>query len=253
MKVLKGILITLFVIIIVATAFFFVDQARFKKEQKPLFAIKTISKDGNKVTYYGLFYKVVAYPGVSPKEKFKTMNNKKMLFWCQDYKKKDLSDKTEDAKEAVIKSTKDFYKYLEDKKMDIEKEIEDFDEKEAKDKDYYVYQKDEEINRSKLDDFLDKVEDKKTALLKVATPTIEGDFILYHILYDAAGKKVYVVADTTRDKHASKDIRRIELYTLDKIEVRKNDDGKKQLVAYEGDKYMPEASFKRSAMLTRVK
>ena len=181
------------------------------------------------------------------------MNNKKMLFWCQDYKKKDLSDKTEDAKEAVIKSTKDFYKYLEDKKMDIEKEIEDFDEKEAKDKDYYVYQKDEEINRSKLDDFLDKVEDKKTALLKVATPTIEGDFILYHILYDAAGKKVYVVADTTRDKHASKDIRRIELYTLDKIEVRKNDDGKKQLVAYEGDKYMPEASFKRSAMLTRVK
>lgn len=253
MKVLKGILITLFVIIIVATAFFFVDQARFKKEQKPLFAIKTNSKDGNKVTYYGLFYKVVAYPGVSPKEEFKNMKDKKMLFWCQDYKGKDLSDKTEDAKAAVIKSTKDFYKYLEDKKMNIEKEIEDFDEKEAKDKDYYVYQKDEEINRSKLDDFLDKVEDKKTALLKVATPTIEGDFILYHILYDGIGKKVYLVADRTRDKHASKEDRKVELYTLDKIEVRKNDDDEKELVAYEGDKYDSSANFSRSAMLTRVK
>ncbi len=253
MKVLKGILITLLVIIVLSATFFFVDQARFKKEQKPLFAIKTISKDGNKVTYYGLFYKVVAYPGVSPKQDFENYNDKKMLFWCQDYKGKDLSDKTEEAKGAVIKSTKDFYKYLEDKKIDIEKEIEDFDEDEAKDKDYYVYQKDEEINRSKLDDFLDKLEDKKTALLKVAKPTIEGDFILYHVLYDGISKKVYVVADTTRDKHASKEDRKVELYTLDKIEVRKNDDDEKELVAYEGDKYDSSANFNRSAFLTRVK
>lgn len=253
MKFIKSLLFTILVIMVFGVAFFLIDQSRFKKDERPLLALKRVSKDGNKVTYYGLFYKVILYPGVSPSEKFENIKDKKLVFWFQDYKKPLASSKkkVKEVKEIAIKEVKDFYEYLDKNNIKNQKE-EEFKLEEAKDKDYYVYQDTEEINRSILDDFLDKYKDKKTAFLKIATPTKEGDFILYHVLYEKNANKIYVVADTTRDKHMIEKLRRVELYTLEKIEINNNQD-KKELVVYEGDEYRPEISFRRSAMLTNIK
>lgn len=254
MKFIKNLLLTVLVILVFGVTFFLIDQSRFKKDEKPLLALKKVSKDGNTVTYYGLFYKVILYPGVSPKEKFENIKDKKMVFWFQDYKRPldSPKKKTKEVKEIAIKEVKDFYEYLEKNNIKNQKDEEEFDIEKAKDNNYYVYQKDEEINRSNLDDFLDKYKDKKTAFIKIASQTKEGNFILYHVLYDNVSKKVYVVADTTRDKFASEKIRRVELYILEKIEINDNQD-KKELVVYEGDEYRPEISFRRSAMLTNIK
>lgn len=255
MKVLKAILGIILVLVILGGVFFLIDKGRFNKNEKPIFAVRMQEKDGGKVTYMGLGYKIVTYPGVSPKETFKTTKYKKMLCWFQDYEKPkmvEVKEKAQDIKEAVINSTEDFYKYLEDKKIKVEKEIEKFDEKEARDKNYYLFKGKEEINREKLDEFMDKYGKNENAFLKVATSTKEGDFILYHIVYEKMNKKIYMVVDTTRDKHADEKTRRIELYKLDNIEI-KEENSKKKLVAYEGKEYRPELSSVRSAEITEVK
>lgn len=62
MKILKPILIIILILVILGAVFFLIDKNRFNKNEKPMFTIKIQDKDGNKVTYLGLFYKVVVYP-----------------------------------------------------------------------------------------------------------------------------------------------------------------------------------------------
>ena len=50
----------------------YVDSARVRNNVEPKYTIKIITDGGNKITYWGLGYKVVRYPAVSPKEKFKS-------------------------------------------------------------------------------------------------------------------------------------------------------------------------------------
>ena len=76
-------IITLVVIALVTS---YIDSARVRNRVEPKFAIKIISDDGNKITYWGLGYKVIRYPAVSPKESFKSSLGVKYGSWFMNYK-----------------------------------------------------------------------------------------------------------------------------------------------------------------------
>ena len=46
----------------------YIDSARVRNGIKPIFTINIVSDMGDKITYWGLGYKIIAYPSVSPKE-----------------------------------------------------------------------------------------------------------------------------------------------------------------------------------------
>ena len=58
---------------------------------EPKYVIKTISYNGEKVTYWGLGYKVIRYVGVSPKEPFKNNIGVKYGSWFMKYELEDNS------------------------------------------------------------------------------------------------------------------------------------------------------------------
>ncbi|MBO5019482.1 MAG: hypothetical protein J6D52_02335 [Clostridia bacterium] len=57
------------------------DRARVRNAVEPKYALKIVSQDGNKVTYWGLGYKVVRYPSVSPNEPYKNNRGVKYGSW----------------------------------------------------------------------------------------------------------------------------------------------------------------------------
>ena len=63
----------------------YIDSARVRNSMEPKFAIKIITDGGNKVTYWGLGYKVIRYPGVSPHEPFKNSLGVKYGNWFMQY------------------------------------------------------------------------------------------------------------------------------------------------------------------------
>ena len=64
----------------------YIDSARVRNSVEPRYTIKIVSEGGNKVTYWGLGYKVIRYTKVSPNEPYK--NNKGVRYgsWFMDYK-----------------------------------------------------------------------------------------------------------------------------------------------------------------------
>lgn len=64
----------------------YIDMARVRNSIEPKYTIKITTDGGNKVTYWGLGYKVVRYPAVSPKEKFKSSLGVKFGSWFMNYK-----------------------------------------------------------------------------------------------------------------------------------------------------------------------
>ncbi len=63
----------------------YLDSARVRTNMEPKFVIKTISKNGDKVTYWGLGYKVIRYVGISPKEPFESNVGLKYGSWFMNY------------------------------------------------------------------------------------------------------------------------------------------------------------------------
>jgi len=63
----------------------YIDSARVRNGIEPKFTIKIISDKGNKVTYWGLFYKVIRYPSVSPCEPYKNNKGVKYGSWFMKY------------------------------------------------------------------------------------------------------------------------------------------------------------------------
>ena len=86
----KGIIITiivLLVLIIAALVTKYIDTANVSTGHEPECCIRIVSADGNKVTYWGLGYKVVRYVGVSPDEPYESNIGVKMGSWfmkCED-------------------------------------------------------------------------------------------------------------------------------------------------------------------------
>ena len=63
--------ITLFILVLISGLTNYIDGARVRTGVEPVCAIKIVSEDGNKVTYWGFGYKVIRYPSVSPNEPYK--------------------------------------------------------------------------------------------------------------------------------------------------------------------------------------
>lgn len=73
------------VLVVAALVTSYADSARVRNSVEPVHTIKIVSKDGNKVTYWGLGYKVIRYPSVSPNEPYKNNRGVKYGSWFMDY------------------------------------------------------------------------------------------------------------------------------------------------------------------------
>lgn len=88
MKNKKVLIICIIVVIILAILGFitnYVDKGRVSTGHEPKYTIKIITDGGNKITYWGLGYKVIRYPAVSPKENFKSSLGVKFGSWFMKY------------------------------------------------------------------------------------------------------------------------------------------------------------------------
>lgn len=101
-KILSIIIIVTSLLIITGLITSYIDSARVRNAVEPKFTIKIITDNGKKVTYWGLGYKVIRYPSVSPKEQYKNNRGVKYGSWFMSYSldrydeiKKDIDDEME--------------------------------------------------------------------------------------------------------------------------------------------------------------
>lgn len=83
----KKFIIVAFIIILVVAGLVtsYIDSARVRNGVEPKYTLRIISDGGNKITYWGLGYKVTRYPAVSPKESFKSSLGVKYGSWFMNY------------------------------------------------------------------------------------------------------------------------------------------------------------------------
>ena len=81
--IILGIVVVLLVSSALVTSY--IDSARVRNSVEPKYTIKIVSEDGNKVTYWGLGYKVIRYPSVSPNEPYKNNRGVKYGSWFMKY------------------------------------------------------------------------------------------------------------------------------------------------------------------------
>lgn len=81
--IILGIVAVLLVSAALVTSY--IDSARVRNSVEPKCTIKIVSEDGNKVTYWGLGYKVIRYPSVSPNEPYKNNRGVKYGSWFMNY------------------------------------------------------------------------------------------------------------------------------------------------------------------------
>ena len=60
-------------------------------------------------------------------------------------------------------------------------------------------------------EFMENYKNRKSSFIRVAQNTVEGDLIIYDILYDEKSDTLYLVTDNTRDEFAAEADRKIEL------------------------------------------
>lgn len=82
----------------------YIDSARIRNSQEPKYVIKIISTDGKKVTYWGLGYKVIRYPSISPNEPYKNNIGVKYGNWFMKYEINNLDNKESTYKVTEIKN-----------------------------------------------------------------------------------------------------------------------------------------------------
>lgn len=86
MKKKKFLIITIIVILVgIGLITHYIDSARVRNAVEPKYTIKIISDSGHKVTYWGLGYKVIRYPSVSPNEPYKNNKGVKYGSWFMKY------------------------------------------------------------------------------------------------------------------------------------------------------------------------
>lgn len=126
----KKIIIVISVLLIVVLAGFitsYIDGGRVSAGYAPKCTIKVTSKDGSKVTYWGLGYKVVRYVSVSPNEPYKNSRGVKMGNWFMKYELV-----------STINSIDDFYKTVLTQYNDIRDLSKDYSISDAKKDNCYV-------------------------------------------------------------------------------------------------------------------
>ena len=89
--IIVGIIVAILVVAGLVTSY--ADSARVRNGVEPKFTIKIVTDGGNKVTYWGLGYKVVRYPSVSPNEPYKNNRGVKYGNWFMKYEINDSNVK----------------------------------------------------------------------------------------------------------------------------------------------------------------
>jgi len=77
--------ITIAILVFAGLLTSYIDSARVRNSVEPKYTIKLVSDNGNKVTYWGLGYKVIRYPSVSPNEPYKNNRGVKYGNWFMKY------------------------------------------------------------------------------------------------------------------------------------------------------------------------
>lgn len=81
--IIVGIIVAILVVAGLVTSY--ADSARVRNGVEPKFTIKIVTDGGNKVTYWGLGYKVIRYTSVSPNEPYKNNRGVKYGGWFMKY------------------------------------------------------------------------------------------------------------------------------------------------------------------------
>lgn len=208
MKKKKIIIITSILLIIILAGLItsYIDGGRVSTGHEPKCTIKITSKDGRKVTYFGLGYKVVRYISVSPNEPYKNNRGAKMGSWFMKY---ELTDS--------INNIDDFYKTSLTQYNDIRDLSKDYSITDAKKDNCYTTGS--SINDKLFLGFTSKYNKKRDAFVRVVQTTTEGDIIITDVLYDSTNDKIHIVTDNTRDKYSAKEDRTIRYQSYEKISV----------------------------------
>lgn len=219
-KICIGVGILLMILIVAGIITNYIDGGRVTTGHEPKYCIKIVNNDGSKVTYWGLGYKVIRYVGVSPNEPYESNIGVKMGNWFMKY---ELPIDSEFNKEnnSSISNLNDFYNNELTKNRDIRnlsKEYTSFDAQ--KDNCFVIGAM--VHNDNLYSEFMENYKNKKTAFIRVAQNTVEGDLILTDILYYEKSDKLYIVTDNTRDKFSAETDRIIELKEFNYISEYKN-------------------------------
>ncbi|WP_297377142.1 DUF4362 domain-containing protein [uncultured Helcococcus sp.] len=222
MKKKLGIGVGIFLIILIIAGFItnYIDSGRVTTGHEPKYCIKVVSDDGSKVTYWGLGYKVIRYVGVSPNEPYENNIGVKMGNWFMKYelpKDNDLNKENN----ISINSLNDFYNTKLTKNKDIRNLSKEYTSFDAQKDNCFVI--DTMVHNDNLySEFMEDYKNKKTAFIRIAQTTVEGDLTLIDILYHDKTDKLYVVTDNTRDKFAAETDRIIQLKEFNYISEYKD-------------------------------
>ena len=88
--IIIGIVVAILVVAGLVTSY--MDSARVRNGVEPKFVVKITTDGGNKVTYWGLGYKVVRYTNVSPNEPYKNNRGVKYGSWFMRYELENEKD-----------------------------------------------------------------------------------------------------------------------------------------------------------------
>lgn len=214
-KIVIILLVILVVIFIFALITNYADSANVGTGHEPKYCIKVISQDGAKVTYYGLGYKVIRYVGVSPNEPFESNIGVKMGSWFMKYELP-IDIKNDNEEIAQIENLDDFYNTSLTKENDIRslgKQYSSFDAQ--KDNCFVIGAM---VHNDYLyNEFMDNYKNGESVFIRIAQNTIEGDLILYDMLYYEKTDKIYLVTDCTRDEFSTEEDRVVNLKVFDNI------------------------------------
>lgn len=227
------------IFIILGALFNAIDTNRFNAEKHPLFVLKLQDQNDSKITYLGLGYKIVFYPGVSPTEPLKESNSKKGS-WFMDFKKPDENNRAHIKK---IETIDDFYNTELTKDYDIRKLPKDYKPQAEIATDF--------IELAKVNDFLKKRQDNKSSFIRTAAITVEGDWVFKDVLYYAPTNQLLVVIDNSRDEFSRSEDKKIFLVKYDNTEIHQNNNSKIWVV-YQGDRYKPESSSYESLFILSI-
>lgn len=89
-------------------------------------------------------------------------------------------------------------------------------------------------NEDRHIEFTNNYNEKKSAFIRVAQTTTEGDLFLIDILYNATQDKIYIVKDDTRDEFSALEDRTIKFKTYEKTGIW-NYQNEKYWVVYNGE------------------
>lgn len=200
-------------IIIIAIITNYADTGSVSTGHEPKYCMKVISQDGRKVTYWGLGYKVIRYVGISPNEPYESNIGVKMGNWFMQYELP-MDSQYSDREDKEIHTLDDFYNTELTQNHDIRNLTKAYSSFDAQKDNCFVIGA-MVHNENVYQEFMENYKNGKTTFIRIAQNTIEGDLILYDILYYEKTNQLYLVTDNTRDEFSAN--RNIELKQFEKM------------------------------------